>query len=225
MIHTPWFARSLPFGIYLLFILIRQVAEKYAPSHLAEYTVPVLYPVGILCVAAALIYYWRSYEELRLEKIRTLPLLEASAAGILVFLLWINMEWDFAVMGDAKAYDPTVLAPAAFYAFIAVRMAGTAVVVPIFEELFWRSFIMRYIIDPDDFTRVPIGAFTWPSFLITALLFGAEHHLWLAGIVAGMIYAFLLYRTRHLFYPILAHGITNLLLGIYVIYTGAWRFW
>lgn len=127
-------------------------------------------------------------------------------------------------MGGSEAYDPTVLPPAGFWAFIAVRLFGASVVVAIFEELFWRSFILRYIINPD-FTKVPIGAFTWPSFLISAALFGTEHHLWLAGIMAGLFYNLLLYRTKHLFYPVLAHGITNFCLGIYVMTTGNWQFW
>jgi len=107
---------------------------------------------------------------------------------------------------------------------MAIRILGAALVVPVFEAIFWRSLILRYIINPN-FTQVRIGTFTLTSCLISSLLFGAEHHQWLAGIVAGLLYNALLYRTRHVTYCIFAHGLTNLLLGAYVIQTGKWVLW
>ena len=134
------------------------------------------------------------------------------------------MDWDFATMGSSEAYDPGILPEKAYYTFIAVRLAGTALVVPVFEEIFWRSFVLRYIIN-QDFTKVKIGAFTWMSFLISSLLFGSEHNLWLAGIMAGVFYNLLLYWSKNIYACIIAHSITNLLLGIYVLKTGSWQFW
>ncbi|MGA7827253.1 MAG: CPBP family glutamic-type intramembrane protease [Geobacteraceae bacterium] len=56
-------------------------------------------------------------------------------------------------------------------------------------------------------------------------MFGLEHNLFLAGIMAGIAYNLLLYRTKSLSACILAHGLTNLALGIYVLQTGKWYFW
>jgi CAAX prenyl protease-like protein len=92
------------------------------------------------------------------------------------------------------------------------------------EELFWRSWLLRYIIS-QDFKSVEIGRFTLPSFLIGTVMFGLEHNLWLAGIMAGALYSLLLYRTKSLAQCIVAHAVTNLLLGIYVLQTGKWYFW
>jgi CAAX prenyl protease-like protein len=92
------------------------------------------------------------------------------------------------------------------------------------EELFWRSFLLRYLINPD-FKKVPIGTFSLFSFVSTVVLFGLEHHRWLPGIIAGIIYTLLLYRKKELFDCILSHAITNLVLGIYVIMTHQWRYW
>jgi uncharacterized protein len=92
------------------------------------------------------------------------------------------------------------------------------------EELFWRSFLIRYLIG-HDFEKVPIGAFTWASFLVIAILFGSEHHFFLAGIMAGVVYNLLLYHTRSIVHCIFAHAITNLLLGLYVLNSGRWVFW
>ena len=105
-----------------------------------------------------------------------------------------------------------------------MRLVGAAVVVPIMEELFWGSFLMRYLINTD-FRSVPMGAFTWFSFMGVAILFGLEHHRVIGGIIAGVIYGLLLIRQKKLKGVILAHGITNLGLGIYVLLTGNWMFW
>jgi len=225
MIQTPWFKRALPFAIYMLFILISDLLEAVLPESVtATYLVPMIYPVKIIAVTAALVFFWKSYDELRVKAFTAGHILTAIGTGLLVFVLWIHADWDFATMGTPDIYDPRVLPGKWLYAFIAVRIFGASVIVPIFEELFWRSLILRYIIDPD-FTSVKIGTFSWPSFLISAALFGAEHHYWLAGIVAGLLYNLLLYRSRNIWYCIIAHGITNLLLGIYVVGTGNWHFW
>ncbi len=104
------------------------------------------------------------------------------------------------------------------------RFLGAVIVVPIVEELFWRSFALRWIID-ENFTTVPIGAFTWFSFLVIVLGFGFEHHRWLVGLAAGVIYNGLLYYKKDLSACVLAHAVTNLLLGVYVLLTQQWNFW
>jgi CAAX prenyl protease-like protein len=95
---------------------------------------------------------------------------------------------------------------------------------PIMEELFWRSFLARYIISAD-FIRIEVGRFTPASFFLSALLFGLEHNLWLAGIMAGIGFNLVLYRTRSIAQCILSHAVANLLLGIYVLRSGQWQFW
>ncbi len=126
---------------------------------------------------------------------------------------------------DALPFDPfEKLSPAQAYAWIAIRLFGASVVVPIMEELFWRGFIIRWIINAD-FRRVNIGRFTWTSFITTSVLFGLEHNRWCVGILAGVLYNLLLYRTKSLYACIIAHGITNLGLGVYVITAHQWAFW
>lgn len=225
MVRQPWFPRVFPFAVYMLFILLHDLVGKtLPPGPLATHLIAVTYPVRILCVVAALVWLWGSYDELRGDRFKPGNLLLSIGVGALVFVLWIHMDWDFAVMGDREAYDPRTLPGGWFYPFVAVRLFGAAMVVPVFEEIFWRSFILRYIVNPD-FTSVKTGTFTWPSFLISAILFGTEHNLWLAGVATGLIYNLLLYKTRSLWLCIIAHGVTNLLLGIYVMTTGHWEFW
>ncbi len=222
---SPAFKRILPFAVYMVLIFAFDLLKPLMPEGFltANYTA-ITYSVRILTVAAILIYCFKSYDELSLDNLKAVHVLGALAAGAVVFVLWINMDWDFATLGSSEAYDPRILPGKTYYAFLAVRLAGTALVVPLFEEIFWRSFVLRYIIN-QDFTAVKIGAFTWMSFIISSLLFGSEHYLWLAGIMAGVLYNLLLYWSRSIYVCILAHGVTNLLLGIYVIRTGSWQFW
>lgn len=145
--------------------------------------------------------------------------------GLSVFVAWILPEGLYPKLGAAQAFDPTAyFTGVVLYVWIGVRLIGSTVVVSVMEEIFWRGFLLRWIIKPD-FEKVAIGTFTWPSFLLTSVLFASEHHRWLVGLVAGMIYNILLYRTRSLFQCIIAHGLTNLALGIYVLMTGKWGFW
>jgi len=109
-------------------------------------------------------------------------------------------------------------------ALVAIRIFGASIVVPIMEELFWRSFLIRYIIH-SNFESVRLGTFTAGSFLFTVVLFGLEHNLWLAGMMAGVAYNALLYRTGRLWPCIIAHAFTNLALGIHVLMTGEWHWW
>ncbi len=225
LMQKPEVARVLPFATYMLFILAFDLLKPLIPAGgLADNFTAIIYPVKILAVTAILIFYWKSYDELRWDGLKLLHIAGALVTGIVVFVLWINMDWDFATMGNQEAYDPGVLPEGTYYAFISIRLAGAALVVPIFEEIFWRSFVLRYIIN-QDFLLVRIGTFTWTSFVISSLLFGSEHHLWLAGIMAGIFYNLLLYWSKNIYACIIAHSVTNLLLGIYVIRTGNWQFW
>ncbi len=173
-----------------------------------------LYPMRTLLVAGVLIPCFRSYSELQ-EKpfVNAGELAFSVCVGILVYLAWLQMDWPWAIQGDGGAgYNPFKREGSTGYFLAAVRLISVSVVVPIMEEIFWRSFLIRYIISPD-FTSIPLGKFTTQSFLISAALFGAEHHLWLAGLMAGAVYNLLLYKTGRIWPCILAHGTTNFLLG------------
>ncbi len=108
--------------------------------------------------------------------------------------------------------------------FIAVRILGSTFVVPPLEEVFYRSFLYRYIIKPD-FESASLGVFHWPAFLFTSIIFGFSHHEWLAGILCGFAYQGLVCWKKRLGDAMTAHAITNFLLGLWVVGKGAWNFW
>jgi CAAX prenyl protease-like protein len=128
-------------------------------------------------------------------------------------------------MGGARtAFDPNVLSPAGKWAFIAVRFAGLVLLVPVFEELFWRSFLIRWLID-QDFWKVPIGRVTPLAAGVSSAVFALAHPEWLPALLTGLIWAGLLWQTRSVSACVVSHVVANLALGIYVIATGEWKFW
>jgi len=105
------------------------------------------------------------------------------------------------------------------------RVIGSTVTVPIAEELFFRGFVARRAIN-EDADSVPLGQFTWFSFLVSSVLFGVLHgDAWIAGIVVGMLFAGALYYRRRMVDAVVAHATTNALLSAYVIATESWSQW
>lgn len=222
-------SRIIPFAVFMLFIGLQQILEWTVVNGWLDLTAQqmlYLYPLKALLVTGLLIFFWSKYTELHFADFKNLTHTIASISlGLLVFILWINMDWGIATFGESKGFDPFLITDdTTRNLMIFSRLFGAALVVPIMEELFWRSFMLRYIITAN-FTTVRIGTYTLTSFVICAVLFGLEHNLFLAGIMAGVSYSLLLYWTKSIFQCILAHAVTNLVLGIYVLQTGYWQFW
>jgi len=232
--------RILPFVLYMGFIVLESIlqsASTWLPPLAARGALlPLwLYPVKTVVVLGAIVVCWRYYDELH-ERLWVSAAEAALAigAGVLVYLAWVRMDWPWATMGTVSGYNPWQAGTAFGGVLAAIRLFGASIVVPVMEELFWRSFLVRFVITlyPEkvpgvtaEFTSVRLGTFTWISFIATVLLFGSEHALWLAGIMAGVVYNLLLYTTRRLWPCVIAHGVTNLLLGIHVLWTQEWQWW
>ena len=228
MSKAGW-ARIIPFAVFMAFIGVKQSLEWSVVKDWMDLTAQqmlYLYPIKTVVVIGLLLFFWGQYNELHLADFKNLTHTIASILlGLLVFVFWVNMDWGFSTFGETKGFDPFLIDDAAIRnLLIFSRLFGAALVVPIMEELFWRSFMLRYVITAD-FTTVRIGTFTMTSFLIGSVLFGLEHNLILAGIMAGIAYSGLLYWTKSIYQCILAHAVTNLVLGIYVLQTGYWKFW
>jgi hypothetical protein len=184
-----------------------------------------LYPVKTVVVLGLLVYFWSSYQELQRPVFADIK--EAGlgiGVGILVYVLWVRMDWSWAIQGEMTGYNPFEGGLAVGWALAAVRLFGASIVVPLMEELFWRSFLIRWVVNPE-FEKVAFGTFTLASFAVTVVLFGLEHNLWLAGMMAGVAYNGLYYHTRRLWPCVVAHATTNAILGIHVLVTKEWQWW
>jgi len=156
---------------------------------------------------------------------------EAVAIGVLVFILWVGLDSfypKFQFLGKAgspwQPFKQFGEHSGMAWFFVAVRTLGSAWVVPPIEEAFYRSFLYRYLVRAD-FSTMPMNQIHWRSLLMTSLIFGFSHYQWLSGILCGLAYQALVIRKNRLGDAMTAHGTTNFLLGIWVVWKGAWHFW
>ena len=225
-------ARILPFAVYLLFLAIAQIIPSMTATSANQHSWAGhidlwLYPLKTAAVLGLLIYFLPQYRELK-DNIINGPseAILTIAVGLLVYAAWVRMDWSWAIQGDGteEGYDPFRAGTGTGIVLAGIRLFGASLVVPIMEELFWRSFLIRYLIS-SKFESVALGTFTVFSCAITVMLFGFEHDLWLAGMMAGVAYTAILYYTKRLWPCILAHAVTNFALGIHVLVTGEWYWW
>lgn len=187
------------------------------------------YPLQVIVLTAFLVIFSR-----KVIDFKTSHMMGSIAIGIAVFFLWIGPDvlfpdyrshWLFtnSLMGEPGS----TVAPEwrDNWMVLISRTIKAAVLVAIIEELFWRGWLMRWLIKPN-FESVPLGTYAPQAFWITAVFFALEHgSYWEVGLLTGLIYGWWMIRTRTLGDLIIAHGVTNLLLSIYVIKFEQWQYW
>jgi hypothetical protein len=142
-------------------------------------------------------------------------------------LPFFSREWDL-VDPRNKLGDGTL-----FWATAATRITVASTTVPVVEELFWRAFLLRALISWSEFEKVPLGKFTWASFLISSLLSTLEHpDNWAVSIPCWFAFNGLMYWKKSILFLVFVHGFTNLFLYAWVLYEAvyrgnqqAWMFW
>lgn len=198
---------------------------------------PLSYVLKTFVVAAMLFVLWRAYTRIRWTH---LPL------GVLVgvigtvqwigmeklfmshdFFVWTRMSFDGANKVREAAFNPeTALGTGwVLWAFVTIRWMGASLLVPVMEELFWRDYIWRSLASPNDFRLHEVGEYDTSSVWLVPVFFAMVHPQWLTSIVWALLIAGLLLKTRSLGACIVAHGVTNFLLGAYVLTTKEWFFW
>jgi CAAX protease family protein len=221
----PMIPYVLPFILYLA---ATQVCATFPQCYAW------LYPSLMLLVAAAAAVLLYRRRLLR-PHWRVVPALLIGLIGIALWIAICRLEWDQVVAGflptwlrppPRTGFDPytEISDNSARGAFIAARLAGLALLVPVVEELFWRGFLARWLNAPD-WQKQPIGRFTPFSFVGVTLLFTLAHPEWLAAAVYCVLLNLLLAWTRDLWSCVVAHGVSNLVLGVYILATGSWELW
>jgi exosortase E/protease (VPEID-CTERM system) len=178
-----------------------------------------LYPVRIGAVAAVLYYYRNSYIQLFSKWNWQSP-----ALGVLVFIIWMLLEPQNQENGQVLSQNLEKLSSEWAALWLIFRVLGSIVIIPIAEELVFRGYLIRKLIDRD-FENVAPNQFTWISFILSSLLFGLMHDRWLAGTLAGMGFAIALYRRGKLGDAVIAHMTTNALIAVLVLTQGRWSLW
>lgn len=187
------------------------------------------FPLRVVILGAAVWFFSRDVLDLRAKQ-----WFGSLAVGIAVFLIWVGPDalipgyrshWIFqnSITGKvATSIDTALLTSPMVLVF---RIIRAVILVPIIEELFWRGWLLRWLVK-NDFQQVPIGAYTPSAVIITALLFASEHGpYWEVGLIAGLVYNLWVIRTRSLADCIVAHAVTNGVLCAYVLATGKWEYW
>ena len=203
--------------------------ESYLPSihgQPSPFWYPLAYAAKLLIVTILAWHYRATWSDFRpWPKISALAL--AVLLGVVVWGLWIGLDGRYPALpflGTRAGFDLEALNPGRRSAFIVVRMLGLVVLVPLVEELFWRSFLMRWLIDPD-FQRIAIGKVTPTAAAVTSIMFAMVHPEWLPALLTGALWAWLLGETRSLAACLISHATANFALGGYVIVTGDWKYW
>ena len=195
-------------------------AEEWLPP--AWY--PIAYGVKIAAVVAALLTWRVSLRDIQPSWRVILP---SIAIGLMVLAAWIGVDKavPYPHLGARLGFDPHVIESENLrIAFVALRLVGLVLVVPVMEELLWRSFLLRYLSN-SDFLQVPIGVFTPVAFVGMVAASAAVHPEWLVAVIASAAYGLWVQRTKSLFAAIVAHASTNAGLGCYIIVTRDWKYW
>ncbi|HWN94074.1 MAG TPA: CAAX prenyl protease-related protein [Methylomirabilota bacterium] len=223
IIQSPTLVRVVPFAIF--------AGLTFFQGRLGENSQYWVYFAKTLAGVGMLFAVWRYIAELEWRFSW-----EAIVVGVAVFVMWVGLDELIARLGlpeypKLKAQGGTWNPHEAFgsgsalaWFFIIARIAGSTLVVPPLEELFYRSFVYRYVASKD-FLSVPLGKFLPMPFIVTSVLFGLAHREWLAGILCAFAYQGLVIRKNRLGDAVTAHAITNLLLGLWIVWRGAWQFW
>lgn len=223
---TPTFspaalARCVPFFVFMALLALR----GYLPADLGV-DARWIYGLQTAVVAGLLAWYWRGYGELVRQNLPDARETGwAVVVGIAVFAIWVQLDAPWMQLGSATAsFVPLDGNGQLIWPLVVLRLAGAALVVPVMEELFWRSFLMRWVQHPG-FERVDPQTVGLKAVVLSTFVFTLAHTLWLAAVVAGLAYAWLYRRTGRLWTAVIAHAVTNGLLGVWVIATGRWEFW
>lgn len=223
---NSWFtrherARIYPFAVFILLLAIEPWLA-IALTRLGIGAEPT-YLLRSLLALCLLLYFCRDYTELRVAPTFR-QTLAALLAGVVVFLLWIA-PYPTLLGGHAASIAPAMpMQSNADIFWLMCRWSGSALVVPVIEELFWRSYFMRRL-DDADFLSVSPAVVTTYAIGVSSVLFAVEHQLWFAGLMAGLVYAWLYRQFQVLWVSILAHVTTNAVLGIWVVYGAHWQYW
>ncbi len=239
--QNPWLVCLLPFAAFML-------AGSFEPSRppkpsprtviaAAQHNYILIYSLKIVLTLQAMVFVWPGYRQYprRLHFLAIVVGLVGAFAWIWLSLWqhgWMpeladktGIEW-FRSLGQRSGFD--LLAEKfcsdrrLMYGFFLVRIFGLGFVVPVIEEFFLRGFLMRYVMK-ERFWEVPFGEVNRTAVIVGTLVPVLMHpQEAVAALVWFSAITWLMVRTRSIWNCVVAHSITNLLLGVYVASSDNW---
>ena len=234
-----------PLAAFVLPFIVFAVATSFESMESVKAWYPMLYGIKTLAILAVL-WWGRAYYPAWSMKGIGAGLVFGLLGGIAWIVLstwsieknilpgvlaslgeWFNMPGlgDWIKPGNRVGYDAfSQLSPVAAWTFTVVRLIGLVIAVPIMEELFWRGFLNRFLID-ERWQDVAWGRVTTMSFAVVTVAFVAVHAEWTAALVWGVGINLVYWWTRNLWACIVAHAASNAVLGYYILVYEQWQLW
>lgn len=218
-------ARAAPFAVFVGFLILGSIGSAWLDGDAARIVRDWLGIARGGMVAFVLILLWPAYSELHTPSaVRTVHWVLGFVAGLAVFLIWIALGQTAATATHEGRFVPLLADGSIDWFRALLRLAGLALVVPVMEELFWRSLVLRWI-EQHEFLALDPRRVGFGAFVITTILFAVEHDMWVAGAIAGITYNALYMYSRNLWVPVIAHVVTNGALGVWILWTRNWSLW
>jgi CAAX prenyl protease-like protein len=137
----------------------------------------------------------------------------------------VGLAWVLLTSGDggAAAAELAAMSPGARWAWLAVRILGSTLLIPLVEELAFRGWLLPWLASPTSAQAGP--AWSWPAAALSSLAFGALHQHWALGALAGVAFAVALRRRGRLGDAVLAHATCNGVIAVAAAWLGRWDLW
>jgi len=240
-------AHVVPFAAFMIFNLLSQFGGeallwehddapwyRHWPEHL-------FYPLQTVACLGVLAFFWKHYDFRWSGGVWI-----GAVAGLLGIAFWVLpttlYDW-WGMTGEPEGFfeklsglaprkegfDPGVFEePTAYWTTLVLRFVRAVVVVALIEEIFWRGFLMRFLLDLDgNYWKVPFGKPAWISFVVVTLLFVLAHAP--IDYAGALVYGTLTYGvavwTKSLLACVVMHGVANATMGCYALVYGKLGLW
>jgi CAAX prenyl protease-like protein len=239
--NNPWLVFALPLAVFMAVGALEPTPDK--PFELLGISIdyssyPIVYLVKMVLTMVAIALVWPGYRQFPWRLSALAPVVGLVGGVIWIGLCKLGLEsrlfsaLDFGWLTDGgarSAFNPLDHwrdRPALAYSFLALRLWGLAVIVPVIEEFFLRGLVMRYFL-AHEWWKVPIGVISPTAILAGTLVPIAMHPLseLLAVIVWFSMVTWLMVKTRNIWDCVAAHAVTNAMIGAWVLYSGDWFLW
>ncbi len=235
----PWITFVLPLAVYMVVGALEPVPAAGGTRSwffLPLVCFPAVCTLKIVLTAAAVWYVLPGYRQFPFRV--SLGALVTGAVGVGMWIALCGLGWErkcFGMLGLGtfvdfvvrSSYNPFAAlqgcSPVFIWSFVMLRLAGMTLLVPPIEEFFLRGFLMRLFVQAE-WWKAPIGTMNAAALLLSVIYPVLSHPgvEWLAAVAWFMLVTLLMFKTRSIWDCVVAHGVTNLLLGIYVVYYDQW---